>query len=180
MPGLLTALAAWPDDEKKRAVIRAELEEHLAPDGLVFEVTPFAVPFLLDLAEQQKRPDLAFVAQLILEPIAYGDPYAGEIALGNTGLLRQVARELVPAVEFLYRQAASPEPRFRAQAVALLAPIDGRSARFSAEPDGDRELLGMLAGAEPDERVRASMIEAQRRLGVPGTHAPGYLWPAIL
>jgi len=136
VPGLLTALAAEPDDGR-RAAIRNELDEHLAPDGLLFEATPFAVPFLVELARGAARPGVALVAQLILEPIAYGDPHADEIAAGNTTLHRQVARELSAATEFLYRQATSPDPVLRGQAVALLAPIDGRSARF-------RELLAGL------------------------------------
>jgi hypothetical protein len=133
VPGLLTALATGPDD-RRRAAIREELDEHLAPDGLLFEATPFAVPFLVELARNGARPEEAFVAQLILEGIAYGDPHADEIAAGNTRLFRQVGRELTAATEFLYRQAASAEPALRGQAVALLAPIDGRSVRF-------RELL---------------------------------------
>ena len=58
--GLLTALAAGPDH--RRAAIRAELDEHLAPDGLLFEATPFAVPFLVELARNGGRPEEAFVA----------------------------------------------------------------------------------------------------------------------
>ncbi len=131
VPGLLVALASGPDDNAREA-IRDELDEHLAPDRLLFEVTPFAVPFLCRLAQDGERPDVAFVAQLILENIAYGEAHADELAAGNTNLMRQVADELGAAAEFLYRQAESHEPRFRAQAVALLAPIDGRSPRFRA------------------------------------------------
>jgi hypothetical protein len=156
VPGLLTALASEPDD-RRRAAIRNELEEHLAPDGLLFEATPFAVPFLVELARGAPRPGLAFVAQLILEPIAYGDPHADEIAAGNTNLHRQVARELSAATEFLYRQAASPDPVLRGQAVALLAPIDGRSERFA-------DLLATLGVPAEHPRVIEEVRDAEEYL----------------
>lgn len=40
-------------------------------------------------------------------------------------------------------------------------------ARVSGEPVSDRDLLRLLWGAEPDGRVRASLVEALLRLGEP-------------
>lgn len=156
VPALLIALASGPDD-RERTAIRDELDEHLAPDGLLFEVTPFAVPFLLELAQDAEQPDVAFLALLILENIVYGEPHADEFAAENADLMRQVGGQFAPAVEFLYRQAASPEPRFRASAVALLAPIDGRSPRY-------RQLLAALGRPVENRLVREAVQDAEEYL----------------
>ncbi len=54
-----------------------------------------------------------------------------------------------------------PDPETRSLASLVLA-------RVSGAPDADRDLLSMLAGAEPDGRARASVVEAMLRLGEPG------------
>jgi hypothetical protein len=59
-----------------------------------------------------------------------------------------------------------PDPETRSLAALMLA-------RVSGEPAADRELLGMLADAEPDGCARASAVEARLRLGEPG--AGGWL-----
>lgn len=164
VPGLLVALASLPDD-RERAAIRDELDEHLAPDGLLFQVTPFAVPFLLRLARTTDRPEAAFVAQLILENIVYGEPHAGEPA----DLMRPAAGDLLAAADFLHQQAASPEPKYRAQAVALLAPIDGRSPRF-------RELLAALDVPAEHPLVIEAVRDAEQYLAdVDGGERPPLL-----
>lgn len=53
------------------------------------------------------------------------------------------------------------DPETRSLASLLLA-------RISSEPAADRELLALLADAEPDVRARASAVEALLRLGAPG------------
>jgi hypothetical protein len=149
VPALLVAIATAPD-EGDLTTVREDLAERLSPDGLLFQVTPYAVPFLVRIAQDPANRRAAFLAQLILEPIAYGDPHADE----DDGLLREVARGLADAVEFLYRQATDPEPKFRAQAVALLAPIDGRSARFA----------DLVTGLDDDELVAEAVRDAREYL----------------
>lgn len=165
LPSLLAAIASATDDGDLTAV-RDDLDERLSPDGLLFQVTPYAVPFLVSIAQDQARRRAAFLAQLILEPIAYGDPHADERAAGNDGLHRDVGRGLTKLVEFLYRQSTDPEPKFRAQAVALLAPIDGRSARFRellARPDEDE----LVTEAVRDAREYLADVESGQRPPLP-------------
>ncbi|GAA2621262.1 hypothetical protein [Paractinoplanes durhamensis] len=155
VPRLLAALASMPDDGDFSSV-HDELYASLAPNGLLLQVTPFAIPFLLRIARNSARRNAAFVAQLILETIAYGDPHADELAAGNARLFEAVSAELTEAVEFLHRQAASAAPRFRAQAIALLAPIDGRSPRY-------RRLLAAVAPAE-DPMILEAVRDAEEYL----------------
>jgi hypothetical protein len=156
VPQLLVALASLPNDGDP-AAIPEDLGVHLASNGLLFQVTPFAVPFLLRIAQDADRPNVAFNAQRVLEDVAYGEPFAGEQQAGNASLMRDVGKELGKAVEFLYRQTESEESRFRAQAVSILAPIDGGSPRF-------RRLLTTLKGPGEHEQVVEAVRDVEEYL----------------
>ncbi|GIF24665.1 hypothetical protein BJ973_008144 [Actinoplanes tereljensis] len=156
LPGLLATLASAPDGSDL-TVVEADLVERLIPDGLLFQVTPFTIPFLARIAQDSEHREASLVAQTLLERIAYGDPEADELAAGHDDLHRDVGRGLTELVEFLYRLAASPEPDDRAEAVTILAPVDGRSERF-------RRLLAEAGGPGEDEVVTAAVRDAQEYL----------------
>ena len=74
----------------------------------------------------------------------------------RSAILLAVAAAFALALPFVVKDAYWVNLAVLALMAALLL------ARISSEPDDDRELLRMLADADPDEQARASVAEAAR------------------
>jgi len=148
LPGLLVALVLDPADD-----LRDMLSGELAPSGLWAQATPYAIPFLLRVAADVNHPRGADIAQLLLEEIAYGEPHRSELDAGNTGLRAQVRSALEAGRPFFESQLRADDPASQAQSIAILAGLDGGSARL-------RELLAGIDIQRADPLVAEAIRDA--------------------
>jgi hypothetical protein len=150
-------LLGWLVSDPGREGLRERLGSELGHCGLLLRAAPHAVPFLLRIAEAPGNPLGSAIALDLMEEIAYGEPDGAEIAAGITDLRERVESALEEGRPFFERMLHAGDPLTTAQAIAILAGLNGRTERL-------RALLADPALDRSDEHVAAALTEARRYL----------------
>ncbi len=153
VPGLLADLAREPSGK----MLRERLSSQLGHCGLLLRPAPEAVPFLLRIAEASGNALGSAIALDLIEEIAYGEPDGEEVAAGITDLRERVESALEEGRPFFERMLHSGDPLTTAQAIAILAGLNGRTERL-------RALLADPALDRSDEHIASALTEARRYL----------------
>lgn len=152
-PRLLADLVRDPD----RKDLRERLSSQWGHCGLWLRPAPHAIPFLLRIAQAPDNPPGAAIALDLLEELAYGEPDREE----NPSLRTEVSGALEKGRPFFDELLRDGDPSTKAQAIAILAGMNGRTPRL-------RQMLATLE-ADPNldrgnELIASALTEARHYL----------------
>jgi hypothetical protein len=150
LPTLLVALVLDPsyyDDLGER------IGSEVGPSALWAEVMPYAVPFLLRVAQDTDHQQGADIAQMVLAEQIYGWPDPSEIEAGNTDLRARVEAAYERGRPFFQQLLRTGTPADKAIAIEILAGMNGRTDRL-------REMLAELAADPTLDRADPLIAEA--------------------
>jgi hypothetical protein len=149
LPTLLVALVLDPGYDH----LGDRIESEVGPAAQWAEVMPYAVPFLLRVAEDTDHPQGASIARLVLAEQIYGWPARSEIEAGNADLRAQVEAAYEQGRPFFQQLLRTGTPGAKSSAIEILAGMNGRTDRL-------REMLADLAADPTLDRTDPLIADA--------------------